>query len=266
MTQTTRDSKAAADGELAQLRAEIERLDEELLGALDARLALVERVGAAKRAAGAAQPFRPQRERARLDAIARASQARGLAPAAALAIWREMMGAALARQARVQLVAPPALSAWARAQFGHSLPCAPAAPHEALTRAAHDPLALAVLPLAEEGGAPWWTQPLPTPVTIVAALPFWSDGDGRIAALCAAQPIAEEEVFPVWRIAHAPEESEAVGAAGDALCLARARTAALLALPPDVPLPRDGRVLGAVLPPLHLKTGGDTASPPQAQT
>ena len=81
---------------LAQLRAEIDRIDDELLGLLESRVAIGRRVAAAK--GDASGPYlRPGREAAILRRLC--SAASDDLPTATLErIWREILGANLARQ------------------------------------------------------------------------------------------------------------------------------------------------------------------------
>lgn len=81
---------------LAQLRAEIDRIDDELLSLLDHRVAIGRRVAAAK--GDASGPYlRPGREAAILRRL-RAAASDDLPTATLERIWREILGANLARQ------------------------------------------------------------------------------------------------------------------------------------------------------------------------
>lgn len=81
---------------LAQLRAEIDRIDDELLSLLEQRVAIGRRVAAAK--GDAAGPYlRPGREAAILRRL-RAESSDDLPTATLERIWREILGANLARQ------------------------------------------------------------------------------------------------------------------------------------------------------------------------
>src|SRR5262245_34342802 len=106
------DTSSEADAaELARLRGLIDRVDRELLDALNRRAALVQQVGALKGAAGRSAVYRAARERDLVEALVREN--RGPFPSAALpAVYREIISAsrALEAQLRVAYLGPPGTS------------------------------------------------------------------------------------------------------------------------------------------------------------
>ncbi len=153
------DTAAGAPDRLAQLRAEIDRLDAQLLHALEQRIALAREIGAHKPPVEG-QPtlgFRPDREAAVVGGLlARADPSMH---ALVQGVWREVMSAGLAAQG------PMTVAVWrgperrvgldaARRRFGASARYARAAdPGQALADAARgDTLAV----LALEADRPWW--------------------------------------------------------------------------------------------------------------
>lgn len=82
---------------LARLRAEIERVDGELLDLLAERVRLGEEIGAAKRDAGL-PVLDPKREAAVIRAVGEGARARGLSEEAVREIWWRIVGVARTRQ------------------------------------------------------------------------------------------------------------------------------------------------------------------------
>jgi len=99
----TDDAATSGDAaELARLRAEIDRVDRELLADLNRRAALVKQVGALKGAAGRGSVYRAGRERDLIEALVRENP--GPFPSAALpAIFREIISASRSLEARLRV-------------------------------------------------------------------------------------------------------------------------------------------------------------------
>ena len=174
---------ADASPSLAQLRAEIDEIDDTLLALLQRRVAIGRRVAAAK--GDASGPFlRPGREAAILKRLA-AQAADGDLPVAVIErVWREILEANLARQvAPVTVVWAPA-GAEALVDLAHdrggvsTRVVRVAEPAEALAAVAEGRATLAVLPAPELTAWRWWPlllgDSLPKP-RIVARLPLFGD-------------------------------------------------------------------------------------------
>lgn len=145
---------------LEALRHEIDVLDDEMLALFERRLALADRVGRAKDApAGPHLKLRPDREAAvlgRLTALARPANRAAVAD-----LWREVVGAGLARQTpltvRIWAGANAARTAdAARRRFGASATCLAATGAEAALGFADSGQGVAVL--AIDPDEPWWVD------------------------------------------------------------------------------------------------------------
>ncbi len=111
---------------LAALRAELDRIDDEILDLIERRLAASADIAAQKDAEGDRHlKVRPKRQAQILERLkARAGSAQ---PELVSEIWRELMGASLQAQARTELVLAPSdqpelLEARVRAHFGSAPP------------------------------------------------------------------------------------------------------------------------------------------------
>jgi chorismate mutase/prephenate dehydratase len=126
-----RDSASQPDdAELSKLRDEIDRVDRELLAALNRRAALVREVGARKGAAGGGSIYRPGRERDLIEALVQGNP--GPFPSAALpAVFREIISASRSLEAclRVAYLGPEGTSSYvaAREAFGSQVSLVPVA-------------------------------------------------------------------------------------------------------------------------------------------
>jgi chorismate mutase/prephenate dehydratase len=123
-------SEADAAVELARLRAEIDRVDRELLAVLNRRAALVREVGALKGAAGRGAVYRAGRERDLVEALVRENP--GPFPSAALpALYREIISASRSLEARLRVayLGPEGTSSHvaAREAFGSQVDLVPVA-------------------------------------------------------------------------------------------------------------------------------------------
>jgi chorismate mutase len=180
------------DTDLASLRAEIDRIDDRLVDLLIARLAVVERIAAAKgdRARGGLA-IRPGREAAILRRLV--ARAAGRLPAATLVrMWRELLAATTGLQTplTVTVWAPPeAAEVWdlARDQFGSTTPFERASSAAGALRRACEGR-IAVLPMPEEDGD-WWValrEPGHRRLAAIARLPFVEAGPRTLSALALA--------------------------------------------------------------------------------
>ena len=109
---------------LARLRARIDDVDFRLLAAMAERMEIVQRVGAAKRAAGKSGNEVPVHWPGREAALIRSLLARhdgSMDPVAIHAVWRELIGASIALQKPLTIVtADTAAEQTARLHFGAS--------------------------------------------------------------------------------------------------------------------------------------------------
>ncbi|MDE2582806.1 MAG: chorismate mutase [Rhodospirillales bacterium] len=180
------DAPAPPDGwsgDLTALRAELDRIDDELHDLLVRRAAVVERVAATKPAGSSA--LRPGRE----AAIIRRLLARhhgGLPPQGIVRIWREMLAATTAMQGPFGIAVCEAgpggvFTQAAREQFGALTPVrAHHSAAQAIADVSAGRAAAAVLPLPNDTEPlrdAWWTWLLHTDaprIHVVSRLPFWS--------------------------------------------------------------------------------------------
>ncbi len=182
---------------LADLRHDIDVLDDQILDLLRRRTEVVQRIAEAKnREPVAANPspdafLRPGREAQILRRLA--SRARGGLPVAALSrIWRELISALYRYQAPVKVaVHAPNKSAarWdlARDYYGSTTPMQLCTTASAVFRALAQPATLGIMALPEEGEKEcWWpllaSRSADTP-RIVARLPFVPNPRGSFAEL-----------------------------------------------------------------------------------
>ncbi|MEW5864167.1 MAG: prephenate dehydratase [Pseudomonadota bacterium] len=125
-----------SENDIARLRAEIDRLDDRLLAALNRRAALARRIGALK---GTAPAYRPEREAQVLRRLAAASQG-PLAAERVCAVFREIISAcrALEQPLRVAYLGPPGTFSEVAAlrHFGSAVETRPCAGIEEVFRAA----------------------------------------------------------------------------------------------------------------------------------
>jgi chorismate mutase len=196
---TTTETDAAADPAagagapaLADLRAEIDALDDAMHDLLMRRAAVVARL-AGSRAKGGAPALRPGREAQVLRRLL--ARHDGPLPAAAVVrLWRDLFAASTALQGgfsvAVDAAAGPEAERLAREHFGPLTPVL-ALPGAARTLAAvaAGEASAAVLPLPrEEGDGPagegaWWTGlDASGPLRVAARLPFWAPAGEAPAA------------------------------------------------------------------------------------
>lgn len=179
---------------LADLRREIDVLDDQIQDLLRRRAEAVQRVATTKRAQGGSDGvfLRPGREAQILRRLLERHRS-GLPPAALLRIWREMISALYDLQAPVKIaVHAPNKSAarWdlARDFYGSTTPMQLCTTATAVMRAVNSqPATLGVMAMPEEGEKEvWWpllaSRAEDTP-RIIARLPFVPNPRGRFAEL-----------------------------------------------------------------------------------
>ena len=177
---------------LADLRAEIDGIDDALHDLLMRRAEVVEQVAARKDAVQAAGRLRPGREAAIIRRLL--GRHNGPMPAGAIVrIWREVLAGSVALQSAFCVAvcdsdAAHGLLAIAREQFGALTPVSThGSPLHAIRAVGAGAAAIAVLPVPQDGeAAAWWPALLHREgprIHIVARLPFWSArADGAATA------------------------------------------------------------------------------------
>jgi chorismate mutase/prephenate dehydratase len=183
---------------LAELRAELDGLDDALHDLLMRRAAVVERV--AGLAARGKVPFRPGREAAILRRLLARHEGR-LPPRALVRLWRELFAATTSLQDHFSVTvseSDPAFTytAAAREHFGALTPLrVHRSPAQAIAEVSTGAATAAVLPLPAEEEPPkaaWWTTLLHQDeprLHVVARLPFWAprpEGAPQVQALVVA--------------------------------------------------------------------------------
>jgi len=180
-----------SDTSLADIRKEIDAIDDALQDLLMQRTALVVKVAEAKaeaaRMAGEADfvPFRPSREAQVLRRLARRQKGR-LPVSVVLGIWREMISAMTRLQGafRVELFAPrDQMAYWDLARFyaGSATPLALRdGAADVMAHVAADPAAIGILPEPDDlEGGDWWSwlaQGKLASVRVAARLPLIERG------------------------------------------------------------------------------------------
>ncbi|GLQ05305.1 chorismate mutase [Sneathiella chinensis] len=173
------------------MRAEIDRLDDELLGVLEKRVSIVSDIAAAKKDDGRSLAFRPGREAQVLRRILE-THSSDLPGAVIARIWREMISAVcrLQKPHRVSVTAPEkSVGYWdlARSHFGSATPMSlHVSPTVVLREVSTDPATLGVLPWMNAEKDSWWVhlaQGGETVPKILAALPFSPNQGGAFEDL-----------------------------------------------------------------------------------
>lgn len=165
--------------ELAQLRAEIDRIDDAVVDLLLERIAVVRRIGTVK-AAAPGIALRPAREAVIIRRLA--ARAAPLLPAAAVTrMWRELLAATTRLQTPFKVAvlrdpAAPHVGELARDHFATSTPLVPVeTAHQGFRLVAAGEVELLVLPAPSEERF-WWRQVAATlvdsPLRVVGRLPF----------------------------------------------------------------------------------------------
>tara|TARA_R110002072_G_scaffold46427_1_gene128491 strand:+ start:622 stop:1479 length:858 start_codon:yes stop_codon:yes gene_type:complete len=176
---------------LEALRAEIDRLDEELLSVLEKRIAIVGDIAAAKKEDGKPLAFRPGREAIILRKILERHSSQ-LSDTVVAAIWRELIAAVgwMQKPYSVSITAPDkSVGYWdlARFHFGSATPMKlHQSPTNVLREVYDNPSTLGVLPWLTRERDSWWThlaQGGENVPKILAALPFLDNPSGEFEDL-----------------------------------------------------------------------------------
>ena len=170
-----------APGDLAALRAELDRIDDALHDLLMRRAEVVEQVAKT----GKRSPYRPGREATIIRRLL-ARHTGNLPPQAVVRIWRELLAGTTAMQGSFSVAVCQADAAAgyiqaAREHFGALTPVLlHRSPSQAIGEVSAGSASVAVLPMPSETEPPqqaWWTsllnQDAPR-IHVVARLPFWS--------------------------------------------------------------------------------------------
>lgn len=183
MTQTNKKLEA--------LRAEIDRLDDELLNVLEQRIAIIKDIAAAKKEEKNGLIFRPGREASVMRRLLE-KHSSALPDAVVSRIWREIISAVTRMQKplSVSITAPEkSVGYWdlARNHFGSATPMTL---HKSATvvlrEVSTDPSKLGVLPWQNEERDTWWVhlaQGGETVPKILACLPFTPNESGNFEDL-----------------------------------------------------------------------------------
>lgn len=179
---------------LESFRAELDQIDDTIHDLLMRRAAIVAEVGVFKRSLGAAghhAHYRPGREALMLRRLA--GRHGGVFPFGSIVgIWREIISAALSIETRMTVAVtsdakPRGLWDLARDHFGRALAYAPYQhAHQVLGAVRDGAAAVAVLPVPESEGEPWWTALAhDSGPRIVARLPILAGRPGPQALVVA---------------------------------------------------------------------------------
>jgi chorismate mutase len=192
----TSGPETSAKTALGALRAELDRLDDELQDLLLRRAEIVEQVGRIKGQVA----LRPGREAAILRRLLARHSGR-LPRVGLIRIWRELFAATTAMQGRFVVSACDndsgrAYVQLAREQFGALTPLRLYhSPLQAIREVSRGAASIAVLPMPSEDEAPgmaWWTALLHRDeprIHVVARLPFWAprpEGAAQVQAMVVA--------------------------------------------------------------------------------
>lgn len=199
MDETQSSPPTTADDALAQARAELDAIDDQLLALVQQRAAMADRIAALKPGVGA--PIRPAREVMLLRRlIAKADRAD---KEAVIDVWRGLIAANVRRQRPVEVLVAGAgsdtlrLFDLSRRHFGASARLSRADDaRTALSRALESPTTLAVVAYPGVSGAgAWWpifNETRFRPLAVVAALPLLAEAGQEPEAAIVAQGIALE--------------------------------------------------------------------------
>ena len=231
---------------LEHLRAEIDRIDQEVLDLLVARSAVVRRIGEVKGDRLDGRPaLRPAREAQILRRLA--ERANGRFPAAVLVrMWRELIAAQTRLQAplSVAVFAPKerALQVWdlARDHFGSATAMiAVDRPLQALRALADGSATVAVLPLPNDDNS-WWVSLMSDhelQLRVFARLPFVSSDGEEVRALALGQPEIEPSGDDLTPLAIEAEQGLSRGGLRELLATAKLNPGWAATWRPDPPAP-----------------------------
>lgn len=240
---------APAPRALEVLRAEIDRVDGEVLALLNARAGIVAEVGAGKATSGG-PVFRPGRQ----AALLRRLTARNSGPQTAqtqtaqtvVQVWTAIIAGSILQQKpdfRVAVAGDADQARLAQSYFGAAIPQSPfAQPAEALDALVAGQADAAVLP----AGGSWWLD-VPQGLRIVAGAPLLRPADAPPQALILTRTEADPSGadLMVVRLSGTPPAGGMV--------LARAGADSLVALPAAGAVPPGATRLGLMAAPLSAK-------------
>jgi chorismate mutase len=117
------ENALGAETSLADIRQQIDAIDREIFDRLVRRSALVTSVGEIKAASGVTTPLRPRREAEQLQQLAAwyAAAQPDMPFASVVAIWREIIGGALAQQGGLRVHVTAGTAQMARLYFGAAI-------------------------------------------------------------------------------------------------------------------------------------------------
>jgi len=176
---------------LEALRAEVDRLDTELLAVLERRIAIVKDIAAAKEDDGSVLAFRPGREATVLRRILEKHNS-DLPDVVVANIWREIISAVCRMQKpqSISITAPEkSVGYWdlARSHFGAATPMTlHKSPTVVLREVSADPSILGLMPWKNIEKDTWWehlAQGGDDVPKILAALPFVQNSSGSFEDL-----------------------------------------------------------------------------------
>jgi chorismate mutase/prephenate dehydratase len=231
---------------LEHLRAEIDRIDQEVLDLLVARSGVVRRIGEVKGDRLDGRPaLRPAREAQILRRLA--ARANGRFPAAVLVrMWRELIAAQTRLQAplSVAVFAPRerALQVWdlSRDHFGSATAMiAVDRPLQALRALADGSATVAVLPLPNDDDS-WWVSLMAhheLQLRVFARLPFVSSDGEEVRALALSQLEIEPSGDDLTPLAIEAEQGLSRGGLRELLATAKLNPGWAATWRPDPPAP-----------------------------
>lgn len=266
----TTDRVSEAAEALAKIRAQIDRVDDELHRLLIERSGVIEKLIAAKRSGGRRGALRPDREAAMMRRLV--ARHEGLLPLTTIEhLWREIITTFTAMQAPFSVIVAPgndplALRDLTRFYFGFSVPVREAVDAaSAIAQVARPGSAdVALVPIRDEEPAAWWAAlEGEQAAAICARLPFLQAA-GRPADLPAyvvAPPVEVRDemdrLVVSWRAGPLPE---GIMTATGASLISRSDDAVLLELPAGVGIDElgdvsAGTVVGRIAAPLEVHGG-----------
>lgn len=144
---------------LASLRRQIDTIDDEIMGLLKRRMGIIHDVGALKREhTPAACHIRPGREGEMHRRIHAAFKDSDFSPAAALLIWRQIIGSSTHLESPIVIAPAKGVERWqAREYFGRAVTClAPVSIREALAAVMGKNATIALLPAPTDDSLVDW--------------------------------------------------------------------------------------------------------------
>ena len=193
------DDPGAGDAALAELRTEIDAIDDQILTLVQQRAGLADRMAGLK--PGVAAPVRPAREVSLLRRLI--AKAGAVDADAVVDVWRGLIAANIRRQRPIDVLVAGAgpetlrLFDLARRHFGASARISRADDaRTALARVLENPATLAVTPYPGTSGAgAWWpifNETRFRPLAVISALPLMAEAGQEPEAAIVAQGVTAE--------------------------------------------------------------------------